>query len=92
LTDIIICEFMDTSAVERLRASHDVIYDSKLVDEPERLAAGLATARALIVRNRTQLRGALLAAAEKLEAVGRLGVGLALSCVDDPVSARVNLG
>jgi (S)-sulfolactate dehydrogenase len=32
--------------------------------------------RALIVRNRTQVRGALLAAASRLEIVGRLGVGL----------------
>ncbi|MEL7487798.1 MAG: hydroxyacid dehydrogenase, partial [Pseudomonadota bacterium] len=38
--------------------------------------AAVADARALIVRNRTQVRGALLEAAAKLEVVGRLGVGL----------------
>jgi (S)-sulfolactate dehydrogenase len=37
------------------------------------LAAGC---RGLIVRNRTQVRGTLLVACEKLEVVGRLGVGL----------------
>ena len=36
----------------------------------------LKQARALIVRNRTQVRDELLAAGPKLEAVGRLGVGL----------------
>jgi (S)-sulfolactate dehydrogenase len=36
----------------------------------------LGEARALIVRNRTQVRGALLEAGARLEAIGRLGVGL----------------
>jgi (S)-sulfolactate dehydrogenase len=53
-----------------------VLYDPKLVDDPARLAAALREARALIVRNRTQVRGALLEGAGWLEVVGRLGVGL----------------
>ncbi len=40
------------------------------------LALCSAGARALIVRNRTQVRGALLDAAVRLKAIGRLGVGL----------------
>ncbi|MBK7473988.1 MAG: 3-phosphoglycerate dehydrogenase [Burkholderiales bacterium] len=73
---IVITEFMDEPAVESLRARFDVTYDPALVDTNDSLRAALADAVALIVRNRTQVRGALLAAGPKLEVVGRLGVGL----------------
>ncbi len=73
---IIITEFMDEPAVDMLRARFDVTYDPTLVDNAEALRAALPAAAALIVRNRTQVRGALLAAGAKLEVVGRLGVGL----------------
>jgi (S)-sulfolactate dehydrogenase len=76
MTDIVICEFMDEAAVEDLRRDFSVTYDKGLVDRPEELAAVVAGARALVVRNRTQVRGALLAAGARLEAIGRLGVGL----------------
>ncbi|MFY8115429.1 MAG: hydroxyacid dehydrogenase [Rhabdaerophilum sp.] len=76
MSTIIVTEFMDEAAVARLAASHDTLYDPALVDEPARLAGLLPSARALIVRNRTQVRPALLAAGPRLEAVGRLGVGL----------------
>ena len=73
---IVVSEFMDERAVARLAAAHDVLCDPSLVDEPARLADVVATADALIVRNRTQVRGDLLAAAKALRIVGRLGVGL----------------
>lgn len=76
MSTIIVTEFMDEAAVARLAAGHDTLYDPALVDEPARLAGLLTSARALIVRNRTQVRPALLAAGPRLEAVGRLGVGL----------------
>lgn len=76
MADIVIAEFMDATAIADVLAGRDVLYDPKLVDDPDRLRAGLADARALIVRNRTQVRGALLEAAPKLKVVGRLGVGL----------------
>lgn len=57
-------------------AGLDTVYDPGLVDRPEVLRGLLAGARALIVRNRTQVRGALLQAAPALRVVGRLGVGL----------------
>ncbi|WP_349360789.1 hydroxyacid dehydrogenase [Stappia sp.] len=74
--DIVICEFMDEAAVESLSRVQSTLYDPTLVDDPARLAQALAGARALIVRNRTQVRGALLEAAADLTVVGRLGVGL----------------
>src|SRR5690606_30454945 len=76
MPEIVITEFMDEAAVARLEAEYDVVYDPGLVDRPQELAGLAAEARALIVRNRTQVRGALLQAAERLECVGRLGVGL----------------
>ncbi len=73
---IVISEFMDEPAVAALAARFDVVYEEKLVDDPGRLTALLADADAWIVRNRTQVRGEMLAAARELRVVGRLGVGL----------------
>ena len=73
---IVITEFMDAPAVARLQATHDVLYNPRLVDDASRLAEEAARADALIVRNRTQVRGALLAALIRCKVDGRLGVGL----------------
>lgn len=74
---IVITEFMDERAVAQLRAAgHDVLYDAKLVDDAARLVAEVAGCDVLVVRNRTQVRGALLAALARCRTVGRLGVGL----------------
>lgn len=76
MADIIITEFMDEGAVARLRAKASTVYDPTLVDSPDELMGLVAGAKALIVRNRTQVRGGLLAACDALQTVGRLGVGL----------------
>jgi (S)-sulfolactate dehydrogenase len=73
---IVITEFIDERALPGLRAKHDVLYDAKLVDDAPRLLKEAASADAIIVRNRTQVRGELLAALTKCRVVGRLGVGL----------------
>jgi (S)-sulfolactate dehydrogenase len=73
---IVVSEFMDGGAVDRLTAAHEVRYDPTLVDDAARLRDAAADADALIVRNRTQVRGALLAAMQRCKVVGRLGVGL----------------
>ncbi|WP_299619059.1 NAD(P)-dependent oxidoreductase [Pelagibius sp.] len=73
---VVISEFMSEAAVARLSQAHATAYEPDLVDRPEALQAAVAGARALIVRNRTQVGGALLTAAPALEVVGRLGVGL----------------
>lgn len=73
---VLVCEFMDLPAVERLRQAHDVDYRPDLVDQPAALAEAAAACDALIVRNRTQVRGDLLAALARCRVVGRLGVGL----------------
>ena len=76
MSRIVITEFMDERAVAQLAAKHDVLYDATLVDDAPRLRAEAAGADALIVRNRTQVRGELLAALRDGCVVGRLGVGL----------------
>ena len=76
MTDIVIAEFMDEQAVQEHLGGYEVLYDPKLVDDPQRLIGALSDCRALIVRNRTQVRAALLEAAPQLQVVGRLGVGL----------------
>jgi (S)-sulfolactate dehydrogenase len=76
MADIVVAEFMDGEALAPARERWSVLYDPKLVDRPEDLKREAAAARALIVRNRTQVRGDLLAAAGNLKVVGRLGVGL----------------
>jgi (S)-sulfolactate dehydrogenase len=73
---IVITEFMDRAAVDELAARFDVRYDPDLVDRPADLTGAMASADALIVRNRTQVRAGLLDGAPKLRVVGRLGVGL----------------
>jgi (S)-sulfolactate dehydrogenase len=76
MPEIVITEFMDDAAVAELAADFDVLYDAGLADRPEALGDLAADARGLIVRNRTQVRGALLESCRRLEVVGRLGVGL----------------
>jgi (S)-sulfolactate dehydrogenase len=76
LARIVITEFMDDAAVAFLSQRHAVHHDPELPDKPGELAGRVVEADALIVRNRTQVRGDLLAAAVRLRCIGRLGVGL----------------
>jgi (S)-sulfolactate dehydrogenase len=73
---VVITEFMDEDAVASLAARFHVAYDATLVDRYEELMASLADADAVVVRNKTQVNAALLAAGPRLKVVGRLGVGL----------------
>lgn len=90
MADIVISEFMDESVVEDGFGSYSVLYDPQLVDQPDRLASELAQAKALVVRNRTQVNQALLEQAPNLCVVGRLGVGLdnidQLACAEHNVA------
>jgi (S)-sulfolactate dehydrogenase len=76
MADIVVTEFLDEAALAAVPAEHEVLYDPKLVDRPDDLLREASAAKALIVRNRTQVRGTLLEAATQLKVVGRLGVGL----------------
>jgi len=63
--------------------------DEVQADEQHLIAPLLPNARALIVRNRTLVTSALLAAAPALRVVGRLGVGL--DNIDQPACAARNV-
>ncbi len=76
MADVVISEFMDEKIIGEAFKGFDVLYDPALVDNREALFMEVRGARALIVRNGTQVNEELLAAAEKLQVVGRLGVGL----------------
>jgi len=73
---ILICEFMDERAVDRLRKVHTVVYEPSPVDDTPGLLSKAAQTDALVVRNRTQVRGPLLEALGRCRVVARLGVGL----------------
>lgn len=76
MAQIVISEFMNAEAVQNLQKDFDVLYDPELVEQSEHLISQLKDAKALIVRNRTQVTAALLEQASQLVVVGRLGVGL----------------
>jgi (S)-sulfolactate dehydrogenase len=76
MADIVITEFLDEAALKAIPSKYSVLYDAKLVDRPDDLLREAASCKALVVRNRTQVRGSLLAACTNLKVVGRLGVGL----------------
>jgi len=76
MPDIVVSEFMDADAVEWLSARSDLRYDPTFVDDRPALVEAVSSCRALIVRNRTQVRDDLVAALTSAMVVGRLGVGL----------------
>lgn len=76
MTDVLITEFLDEQALATLKADYAVHYDPGLCERPAEIAALAPGVPALIVRNRTQVRGTVLAAFDRLKVIGRLGVGL----------------
>jgi (S)-sulfolactate dehydrogenase len=74
--DIVITEFIDPWAVDELKRDFKVHYDPALMDRPDEIVRLASDAPALIVRNRTPVRGPVLAGCKRLKAIGRLGVGL----------------
>lgn len=73
---IVISEFMAEPAVAALSKEFETAYRPDLADKRVELCTLASRARALIVRNRTEVDRALLESAPRLECVGRLGVGL----------------
>ncbi len=71
-----ISEFMDEAVAVELTADYDVLYDLDLVEARASLEQAVRTTPALIVRNRTQVRGPLPEAGTHPKVIGRLGVGL----------------
>jgi (S)-sulfolactate dehydrogenase len=76
MADIVISEAVDLEPVERLKARYSVHYDPELWHRREELAATMADAVGIIVRNATQVDAGLIAASPRLRVIGRHGVGL----------------
>ena len=76
MTDIVITEFLEPTAVETLERRFKVHWDRELWNKRGELEKLVRDIPALIVRNRTKVDKALLELAPRLKVVGRLGVGL----------------
>ena len=76
MPEVVITEFMDPSGVAELERRYDVLYDPSLVTDISRMTAQLTEAKALVVRNKTNVDADVLDSAPRLALVARLGVGL----------------
>lgn len=76
MADVVISEFMDKGVADGLIAEFEVHWDPDLWGKRDALKAEIASARAIIVRNATQVNPDLLDAAPDLRLVARMGVGL----------------
>ena len=76
MSDIVISEFIDADALALLEKDFAVNFAQELWQDSEGLCEALSEARALVVRNRTQVTADLLDHGSNLKVIGRLGVGL----------------
>lgn len=76
MAEIVVTEFMDEAALQRMGKGRSVHYDAGLADRHHEIAPLLADCLALVVRNRTIVGPELLMSAPRLSCIGRLGVGL----------------
>lgn len=91
MVDIVISEYIDPAALQRLETEFDIHYDQELWRNPDQLAALLPGVPALIVRFQTQVRGPVLDNADALRCIGRLGVGLDNIDVDTCVTRDIEV-
>lgn len=75
MADILVTENITGVAMTRLRETHDVVFEPDLWNSPD-LAARLTEARAVIVRNQTQITRELIEQSSRLEIIARAGAGL----------------
>jgi D-3-phosphoglycerate dehydrogenase len=73
---VVVSEWIDPTAEERLRAEHRVVVDPDLYADRARLLQEVVDADAWIVRNQTRVDLRAITAARALKVVGRVGVGL----------------
>jgi D-3-phosphoglycerate dehydrogenase len=89
MPDVVIAESMQGGAVDALRDRYDVLYLPDLWKTPAQLNEKISAARALIVRNQTQVTAAVIAAAPELLVIGRAGVGL--DNIDLPAAGQAGI-
>jgi D-3-phosphoglycerate dehydrogenase len=74
--DILITEDIKAACLDRLAEKFSVVRDGTMWKDKLRLTEAIREARAIIIRNQTQITAELLAAAPNLLCIGRHGVGL----------------
>lgn len=74
--DLLITEDLQSPALDELGRKYELTREPLLWKDPARLRAVASQARALVIRNQTQVNAELLAGAPRLVAIGRVGVGL----------------
>ncbi len=89
MPDVLITENIAGEPVDELGQRLDVCCRAELWKNPLALLDAVATVRALIVRNQTQVTAELIAAAPRLEIIARAGVGL--DNVDVPAASRAGV-
>jgi D-3-phosphoglycerate dehydrogenase len=87
--DILISEEVDSPAIRKLAAQYEVVREPDLWRHPAQLQKAIASARAILVRNQTQLTAEILAGAPELIAIGRNGVGL--DNIDVPAASKLGM-
>jgi (S)-sulfolactate dehydrogenase len=73
---LVVSEFLQDEYLDLLMARFEVVYDPDMYADRPRLLEQVADAQAIFIRNRTRIDDELIAAARKMQVVGRLGVGL----------------
>lgn len=76
MVDVVISEFMDKPVAEALLSEYDAHWDPDLWNKRDELLSLVPDARAIVVRNATQVDVELLDNAPHLKLVARMGVGL----------------
>lgn len=87
--DILISEELDAPAIQRLGEKFHLVRDGALWKNPAALKAAIRDARAILIRNQTQVTAEIIAATPRLAAIGRLGVGL--DNIDVPAASEAGI-
>jgi D-3-phosphoglycerate dehydrogenase / 2-oxoglutarate reductase len=74
--DVLICEDVEGLAIQKLSSKYAIVRDPTLWKDAPALKEQFSHARAVMIRNQTQITAQLLAEARSLLAIGRVGVGL----------------
>jgi len=76
MSEVVVPESIVGRALDQLQQQFDVAVEPHLWNRLDQLHVQLADAKALIVRNQTQVTAELIAAAPNLQIIGRAGAGL----------------
>ncbi len=76
MAEIVVSEAISGPAMDALTAEFDVLCDPQLWQDEAALRSALVDARAIIVRNQTQVSAELIEGARQLEVIARAGAGL----------------